>query len=86
MLSKQVQEPSVGPENYSSINGFVLFSFLIGYQLLNLLFFKRLIHFMRESERACVSREEGQRKKESQADSLLSGEPDAGLHLTTLRS
>ena len=39
----------------------------------------------REGERA-REQEEGQRERKSQADSLLSKEPDARLDLTTLRS
>ena len=37
-------------------------------------------------ERECVAERSRERKRESQADSLMSTEPDTELHITTLRS
>ena len=39
-----------------------------------------------ERERASISRSRGWGKGEGEADSMLSGEPDAGLHPRTLGS
>ena len=41
---------------------------------------------MRARAHARESEEEGQRERESQADSMLSVKPSAGLNLMTLRS
>jgi len=46
-------------------------------------FFKDFIYYFRER---AGGGEEGEGQRESQADSMLSGEPDTGLNLTTLRS
>ena len=48
--------------------------------------FKDLFILEREREQKNLKGNDGQRERESQADSVLSTEPEAGLDLMTLRS
>lgn len=57
-------------------------------QLYSFLIFKKFIHlFLGERENNRAYKWEGQKEeREFQVDSALSAEPEAGLHLKTLRS